>query len=84
MDLLGDIIIQMSVVVAFVKEIWISVCKLDILLFNLDGNLLHSKEVILNPLKRSYQIPVDHYPPGLYFIRVISGERIENLKLLKR
>ena len=58
--------------------------KANILLFNLDGNLLHSKEVILNPLKRSYQIPVDHYPPGLYFIRVISGERIENLKLLKR
>ena len=58
--------------------------KANILLFNLDGNLLFSKEVILNPLKRSYQIPVDHFPPGLYFIRVISGERIENLKLLKR
>ena len=27
--------------------------KANILLFNLDGNLLHSKEVILNPLKEA-------------------------------
>ena len=56
----------------------------DILLFNLQGDLLYRKEVVLNPFKRSCQIPVDHYPPGLYLIRVISDERIENFKLLKR
>ena len=56
----------------------------DILLFNLQGDLLYSKEVVLNPFKRSCQIPVDHCPPGLYLIRVISDKRIENFKLLKR
>ena len=56
----------------------------DILLFNLQGDILYHKELILNPFKRITQIPVDYYPPGVYLIRVISGERIENFKLLKR
>jgi hypothetical protein len=56
----------------------------DILLFNFQGDILYHKELILNPFKRITQIPVDYYPPGVYLIRVISGERIENFKLLKR
>lgn len=55
----------------------------EILFFNLQGDLLFRKEVVLNPLNRSCQIPVEHYPPGMYLIRVISGERIENFKVLK-
>jgi hypothetical protein len=56
----------------------------EILFFNLEGDLLYHKEVVLNPFNRSCPIPVDYYPPGVYLIRVISGERIENFKLLKR
>ncbi|NBS18920.1 MAG: T9SS C-terminal target domain-containing protein, partial [Flavobacteriia bacterium] len=36
-----------------------------------------------DPLNRSCQIPLNHYPPGLYLIRVISGEKTENFKILK-
>lgn len=56
----------------------------EILFYNLQGDLLYQKEIVLNPFNRSCQIPVDYYPPGVYLIRVISGERIENFKLLKR
>ena len=61
-----------------------SAMQAEILFFNLQGDLLYNKEVVLNPLNRSCPIPLDYYPPGVYLIRVISGDRIENFKLLKR
>jgi subtilisin-like proprotein convertase family protein len=56
----------------------------QILFFNLRGDLLSKEDVILDPLNRSCQIPLDFYPPGVYLIRIISQDRIENFKLLKR
>jgi hypothetical protein len=56
----------------------------EILFFNLQGELLYKREVVLNPINRSCPIPVEYYPPGMYLIRVISGDRIENFKILKR
>ena len=56
----------------------------EVLIFNLQGDLLNTKAVMLSPLNRSCKIPVDSYSPGMYLIRVISGDRIENFKLLKR
>jgi hypothetical protein len=61
-----------------------SAMQAEILFFNLQGDLLYNKEVVLNPLNRSCPIPLDYYSPGVYLIRVISGDRIENFKLLKR
>lgn len=54
-----------------------------ILLFNSGGDLLKHIDSNLDPLNRSCQIPLNHYPPGLYLIRVISGEKTENFKILK-
>ena len=56
----------------------------EILFFNLHGDLLHRSEIVLDPFNRNCQIPVDYYPPGVYLIRVISKNRIENFKFLKR
>ena len=56
----------------------------QILFFNLRGDLLSKEDVILDPLNRSCQIPLDFYPPGVYLIRIILQDRIENFKLLKR
>ena len=56
----------------------------EILLFNLQGDLLHQRDVVLNPFNKSFKLPVDNYPPGMYLIRVITEGRIENFKLLKR
>lgn len=56
----------------------------EILFFNLHGDLLHRREIVLDPFNRNCQIPVDYYPPGVYLIRVISKNRIENFKFLKR
>jgi len=56
----------------------------EVLIFNLQGDLLKSRAVMLSPLNRSCKIPVHSYSPGMYLIRVISGDRIENFKLLKR
>jgi subtilisin-like proprotein convertase family protein len=56
----------------------------QILFFNLRGDLLSQEDVVLDPLNRSCRIPLDFYPPGVYLISVISEDRIENFKLLKR
>ena len=56
----------------------------QISLFNLQGDVLDQWELMLQPLNRNYSIGLDFYPPGVYFVRVISGDRIENFKLLKR
>ncbi len=61
-----------------------SAMQAEILFFNLQGELLYKREVVLNPLNRSCPIPVEYYPPSMYLIRVISGDRIENFKILKR
>jgi hypothetical protein len=55
----------------------------EILFFNLQGDLLQQRDVVLNPFNRNFELPVDYYPPGVYLIRVISEGRIENFKLLK-
>ncbi len=56
----------------------------QISLFNLQGDVLDQWELMLQPLNRNCSIGLDFYPPGVYFVRVISGDRIENFKLLKR
>ena len=58
--------------------------KAKIMFFNLQGDLLHQRDVVLGLFNRSCQISVDSYTPGLYLIRVISADRIENFKFLKR
>ena len=56
----------------------------EILFFNLQGDLLHRRDVALSLFKRSCQISINSYPPGMYLVHVISGDRVENFKLLKR
>ena len=56
----------------------------EILFFNLQGDLLHRRDVALSLFKRSCQISINSYPPGMYLVQVISGDRVENFKLLKR
>lgn len=56
----------------------------QILFFNLQGDLLKQTEIYLNPLNRNCRFALDNYPSGVYLIRVVSGNRIENFKLLKR
>ena len=56
----------------------------EVLFFNLQGDVLYQRDVVLNLFNRSFQIPVDNYPPGVYVIRLVTGDRIENFKLLKR
>ena len=58
--------------------------EVEVLFFNLQGDLLSRRVVMLSQFDRSCQIPVDFYPPGVYLIRLISEDRIENFKLLKR
>ena len=55
----------------------------QVLFFNLQGELLYHRNLILNPFNRSFEMPVDYYPPGIYLIRVITEGRIENFKLLR-
>ena len=58
--------------------------EVEVLFYNLQGDLLSRRVVMLSQFDRSCQIPVDFYPPGVYLIRLISEDRIENFKLLKR
>ena len=58
--------------------------EVEVLFFNLKGDLLSRRVVMLSQFDRSCKIPVHSYSPGMYLIRVISGDRIENFKLLKR
>ena len=55
-----------------------------ILFYNLQGDLLQQTRLRLNALNRSHQISLDIYPPGVYLIQVISEDRAEQFKLLKR
>lgn len=53
-------------------------------LFNLQGELLDENEIMINPISRISKIDISSYPPGIYLVRVISEDSIENFKLLKR
>ncbi len=53
-------------------------------LFNLRGVLLDENEIMINPISRISKIDISSYPAGIYLVRVISEDGIENFKLLKR
>ena len=53
-------------------------------IFSIDGDLIEQFKEQHLPSNRTFTIPLDYYPKGVYLINVISGDKIENIKLLKR
>ena len=53
-------------------------------IFSIDGDLIEQFKEQHLPNNRTFTIPLDYYPQGVYLINVICGDKIENIKLLKR
>ena len=53
-------------------------------IFSIDGNLIEQFKGNYLAKNRTFTIPLDYYPQGVYLINVICGDKIENIKLLKR
>ncbi len=53
-------------------------------IFSIDGDLIEQFKEQHLPSNRTFTIPLDYYPKGVYLINVICGDKIENIKLLKR
>ena len=53
-------------------------------IFSIDGDLIEQFKEQHLPNDRTYTIPLDYYPKGVYLINVICGDKTDNIKLLKR
>jgi len=53
-------------------------------IFSVEGNLIEQYQGEKLPNDRKLVIPLDYFPPGVYFINIDSGDKTETLKLLKR
>ena len=55
-----------------------------VFLYSIEGELLEQHEGQLSPGDRNFKLQMNYYPPGIYLINIMSGDNIENFKLLKR
>ena len=53
-------------------------------IFSIDGDLIEQFKEQHLPSNRTFTIPLDYYPKGVYLINVVCGDKIENIKLIKR